>query len=201
MNAGPTAHRVYEDLRRLVTSGLWPPGAHLDPVVLASELASSTTPVRDALNRLTGEGLVEQRQGSGCHLPLIDEPALKDVYAWIGEIIALALKSPLAHTVLSLPVTAAQDSHADRVAGALFAIAAASGNAEHAAAMASANARLHAVRVGEPAVLGDAESELAALENAIAGRDIPTLRQLCRTYVRRRRAHAGALLRRSYRHS
>jgi DNA-binding GntR family transcriptional regulator len=48
--------------------------------LLAEQLSASVTPVRDALNTLTGEGLVEP-PGGGFHLPPLDEPGLRDMFA------------------------------------------------------------------------------------------------------------------------
>src|SRR3546814_14778609 len=69
------------------------PGDRLDPAVLAELLASSVTPVGDALHMLAGEGLVEARTSGGFHLPSIDEPGLEDLYAWAGEVAALAIRA------------------------------------------------------------------------------------------------------------
>src|SRR3546814_2540073 len=42
---------------------------------------------------LAGEGLVEARTSGGFHLPSIDEPGLEDLYAWAGEVAALAIRA------------------------------------------------------------------------------------------------------------
>ena len=50
---------AYERIRSLVVQGEILPGARLGQVELAEQLGVSRTPVREALRRLTGEGLVE----------------------------------------------------------------------------------------------------------------------------------------------
>ena len=50
---------AYERIRAMVISGEIPPGARLGQVELAELLGVSRTPVREALRRLTGEGLAE----------------------------------------------------------------------------------------------------------------------------------------------
>jgi DNA-binding GntR family transcriptional regulator len=50
---------AYERIRSLVVEGEILPGARLGQVELAEQLGISRTPVREALRRLTGEGLVE----------------------------------------------------------------------------------------------------------------------------------------------
>ncbi|NPV06797.1 MAG: GntR family transcriptional regulator [Anaerolineae bacterium] len=50
---------AYLALKREIMSGAWPPGTQLHPASLAERLGMSRTPVRDALNALQQEGLVE----------------------------------------------------------------------------------------------------------------------------------------------
>jgi DNA-binding GntR family transcriptional regulator len=50
---------AYERIRAMVIEGEIPPGARLGQVELAEQLGISRTPVREALRRLTGEGLAE----------------------------------------------------------------------------------------------------------------------------------------------
>ena len=168
MNSGATAERVHETLKARIMGREFRPGDRLDPAVLAVPLASSVTPVRDALHLLTGEGLVETRTGDGFHVPALDEPALKDLYDWSAELIALAINAwPRPHAAIVLPPRA-QDGHpiADRVAEAFLAIARRSPNGEHARAVDRLNARLHAVRTVEAHVLDNVDAELAAMTAA-----------------------------------
>jgi DNA-binding transcriptional regulator YhcF (GntR family) len=51
-------------LRRAVRDGL-APGQHLPIADIAGQLRLSTSPVREALSRLCGEGLIEDRRGLG----------------------------------------------------------------------------------------------------------------------------------------
>lgn len=50
---------AYERIRSMVIEGEIPPGARLGQVELAEQLGISRTPIREALRRLTGEGLAE----------------------------------------------------------------------------------------------------------------------------------------------
>src|SRR5579862_4744935 len=50
---------AYEQIRALILSGEMAPGARLSQLELAERLAISRTPVREALRRLAGEGLVD----------------------------------------------------------------------------------------------------------------------------------------------
>ena len=93
MNPGVTAERVYEGLKRLLLSGDHVPGERIELARFAEELASSVTPVRDALHRLAGERLIEMRTGDGFHLPMVTESALRALYAWTGDLARLAVRA------------------------------------------------------------------------------------------------------------
>ncbi|GAB3296287.1 GntR family transcriptional regulator [Pseudoclavibacter terrae] len=56
---------LLERLRRLVTSGTYPPGDPMPELVLAQEFGVSRTPIREALKQLENEGLVEIRPRVG----------------------------------------------------------------------------------------------------------------------------------------
>ncbi|WP_053226217.1 GntR family transcriptional regulator [Solirubrobacter soli] len=56
---------AYEQIRRLVLDGDIAPGERLGQVELAERLGISRTPVREALRRLSAEGLVELRPNRG----------------------------------------------------------------------------------------------------------------------------------------
>lgn len=53
------------ELRERLRNGVWLPGARITATELAAELQFSATPVREALSRLAGEGLIEDRRGQG----------------------------------------------------------------------------------------------------------------------------------------
>ena len=55
------ADRVYSRVRALILSGELSPGESLRQEALAEGLGTSRTPLREALNRLASEGLIELR--------------------------------------------------------------------------------------------------------------------------------------------
>jgi len=67
---------AYERIRAMVVAGEIPPGARLGQVELAEQLGISRTPVREALRRLTGEGLAEFVPNRGFRAA---SPSLDDV--------------------------------------------------------------------------------------------------------------------------
>ncbi len=83
-------------LRTALEDGL-APGQHLSVVDIAASLGLSTSPVREALSRLCGEGLVEDRRGLGYFTraaPLEDVLGLLDLEA--AHVRLAALCAPVA---------------------------------------------------------------------------------------------------------
>ena len=200
MNSGATAERVHEALKRRIMGREFRPGDRLDPAVLAAPLSSSVTPVRDALHLLTGEGLVETRTSGGFHIPALDEPALKDLYDWSAELLALAIRGwPRPETATAAPGGQDDRSIADRTAAIFLSVARRSPNGEHRGAIDRLNARLHAIRTVEPQVLDEVDEELAAVASAVAEGARDTLRRLSASYHRRRRRAAADIVRAVYR--
>jgi DNA-binding GntR family transcriptional regulator len=74
------AKRAYETLRSKITCGELPPGTHLVNRSLAKELGVSFTPVREAINRLASEGLVEYVRGGGAYVRELDRMELEQLY-------------------------------------------------------------------------------------------------------------------------
>ncbi len=199
MNAGPVADRVYASLRARILAHHYRPGERLDGVELAEQLSSSVTPVRDALNRLAGEGLVDSGAGEGFHLPAVDEPGLADLYRWSGDLVGLALRSRRGAAPPTLDMRLRSGSVADRTTELFEAIAALSANVEHMRAIRACNARLAAARTVEPALFTDTEQELQGLIVQLEGCERSALRSAARRYHMRRVRHAGALVRMLYR--
>lgn len=195
MNSGLTAERVYDAIRAQILDRAYLPGTRLDPAQLAKELAASMTPVRDALHRLMGEGLVEARTGSGFHLPLLNEPSLIDLYRWSHELSLLALRHWTPEPSEPVPSPAL----ADRTNALFDRIARGSDNGEHRRAMQQVAARLHAVRQVEAHALPGADEELGGLEDGLDHPDRRRFLSLVGAYHRRRTRAAGAILRALYR--
>ncbi|HEY8614210.1 MAG TPA: GntR family transcriptional regulator [Roseomonas sp.] len=70
------AERAYERLREAIVDGTLPSGRKLSERSLAAALAISAQPVREALRRLEGEGLVESRPRSGTFVAALDDARL-----------------------------------------------------------------------------------------------------------------------------
>jgi DNA-binding FadR family transcriptional regulator len=197
MNSGVTAERVYDAVKQRLLSGAIIPGERLEPARFAEELASSVTPVRDALHRLTGERLVEARASDGFHLPLVTEAHLRDLYAWSAALLHLAVQAwPRAASAVRADALAADASGA--VAMLFAAVGARSPNPEHRAQIVACSDRLAATRMAEGRVLAAVEAELRSIAMAFDHDPPAALLKLVRAYHRRRTAAAPDIVRALY---
>ena len=71
--APPAAERAHAELRQRILDGRLPPGHRVKEAELAAELGLSRTPVRDALSRLTVEGLLDFRPNVGATVAVWSE--------------------------------------------------------------------------------------------------------------------------------
>lgn len=71
---------AYEELRKRIVSGDFPMGFRLNEVHLAADLGVSRAPVREAVRRLSEEGLVMERPHQGAIVRELDATALVDLY-------------------------------------------------------------------------------------------------------------------------
>jgi len=197
MNSGFTSERVYGALKKRLLGGEFRPGERLDPALLSDTLSSSVTPVRDVLNILRGEGLVETRTGEGFFRPHITAPDLEDLYHWSEQVLWLSVR----HWRDAGDATpTVSDAEAEVCVAELFErIAARSGNAEHRRAIAGINDRLHAVRAIEDKIMPDTANECSAIEAAYIAADGRELSRLLSLYHRRRRRAASDIVRWIYR--
>jgi DNA-binding transcriptional MocR family regulator len=181
MNSGQTFERVYASLKAQVVEGRYAPGERLEPAALGEELFASVTPVRDALHRLVGEGLIVSPRADGFHMPMLTEPALRDLYDWNRAVVLLALAERSRWGTVEAP----QDEDCPDAAALFASISNLSGNIEHRSAVLRLNERLDAVRRAEALVIAD-EAEVPQLSDALRREDRSALRAGIVRYHRRR---------------
>jgi len=194
MNAGVTFERVYLALKDLLGSARFAAGQHLEPAALSQDLNVSITPVRDALHRLAGEGLVDTSRGEGFRTPPLTEVGLRHLYRWNEALLGLATR---AHGARPAPQPGDDPGEAGAVETAerlFLMIAALSGNPEHTAAIAGLNDRLRAVRRTELDLLPDLSGELAELAACLGAHPPPALRRAIAAYHRRRERLVGEIV-------
>jgi DNA-binding GntR family transcriptional regulator len=97
--AATRATNLYDQLRTDLLGGALEPGTKLAIEALAERYATSATPLREALNRLVSEGLVERREQRGflvAGISAVDLAEITKTRCWLEEI---ALRESMAaHT-------------------------------------------------------------------------------------------------------
>jgi GntR family transcriptional regulator, rspAB operon transcriptional repressor len=80
VRATPMREQIYAILRSLILTGKLPPGGAVDEKAIAARLGVSRTPVREALMRLSNEGLVEVRAQSGTLVSRMSRNQIREAF-------------------------------------------------------------------------------------------------------------------------
>lgn len=72
--------RAYLHIQRLIASGRLAPGSSVSELSLAKELGSSRTPIREAMNQLAAEGLLEQGKAGGMLIAQLQREDIVELY-------------------------------------------------------------------------------------------------------------------------
>jgi DNA-binding GntR family transcriptional regulator len=199
--------RALSLLRQRLRGGGYASGESLTVVDLARDLGLSPTPVREALSRLAGEGLIEDRRGRGYFTLRMDVADLQELYQLNLLYLSGALDSPTrsasrarghdwAQQRLASLRAAAEAGEAQALfTEALFEQIAAE---SYSRALISRERRvadvLAPIRRLEPAVIEGLDDELGALAR-LYDRDEPAvLLAGLRAYHQRRREMASAVI-------
>tara|TARA_B100000953_G_scaffold296074_1_gene288228 strand:- start:135 stop:701 length:567 start_codon:yes stop_codon:yes gene_type:complete len=154
-------------LKNALLEGRFPVGAKLEAMRLADDFGVSMTPVRDSLNQLVGEGLVDFTPGEGFRVPLLTEQALRDIL----QINALLLEQAPDNDRTSRDIDEGSNdtrgAYADRLADAFRGIAANSGNRFRVHLVERINDRLHTLRKLEPELWPAASQSLEQIERTV----------------------------------
>ncbi len=181
---------LYEQVSQALRSGCYMPGQRIDPGTLASEFHTSPTPVRFALYRLVGEGLLEDHARGGLHVPLPTEVALRDLYDWMQRLLLMACDIGVAPNLRRVAGPEPVPAEADVMEATwqLFdAIARMTAHLSLYRAVKQANDRLAPIRRIEPGLIEQVSEELAGLDRHWRHRDMPALESALRDYHERRK--------------
>lgn len=155
---------TYRRLKNALLEGRFRAGAKLEAMRLADDFGVSMTPVRDSLNQLVGEGLVDLTPGEGFRVPLLTEQALRDIL----QVNALLLEHTPDTDRKSLEIDEGsndtQGAYADRLAHVFRDIAANSGNRFRVHLVERISDRLHPLRELEPEIWPGASQALEQIE-------------------------------------
>lgn len=197
MNAGPTSIRIYDALVNQLRKRGHKPGTRLDPVLIANELGTSPTPVRDALHILAGEELVVALPNGGFTTPNFDEQSLSDLYRWNGDVLIAALRCQEPQGSSPAPEEIKDRDNvdlADRIAAMFQWIADGSSNSEHARAQARINARLRNARLAEMPVVKEGDADLNPMVLYFGLNMFSDVRRLVERYTIRRKRLVGKII-------
>ncbi|MDB5700785.1 MAG: GntR family transcriptional regulator [Sphingomonadales bacterium] len=192
MNSGATTMRVYGALKGRILSGEFVSGDRLDPALLARDLVSSVTPVRDALHRLMGERIIESWEQAGFRMPLVTEAGLRELYGWSAELMTLVTRMAVAAAGSDPPSVRNPESIGSEAAEIFDRLAAVAHNHEVRAAVGSLNDRLALARRHETLLLNDA-SVIQALSASVAAQRWAEVRAGLLVYHRQRMRIVPAL--------
>lgn len=186
-----------ETLRGELRGGIHPTGARLTASEIAERLSLSQTPVREALSRLAGEGLLQDRRGQGFFVPRLSELDLAVLFRLQQELLLLTCESD---------VPGVPRPELDRVVGdaaaapdlpvateRLLRILAARGSPALAQHLARLHDQLAAIRAAEPEVLEGLSDEFETLAIALARGERQPIRDCLARFFARRIAAAAPL--------
>ncbi|NYF12457.1 DNA-binding GntR family transcriptional regulator [Pseudoclavibacter sp. JAI123] len=114
LQSQPTSAIIAEHLRERVVDGSYAPGAQMNEARLAGDFQVSRGPVREALQRLVQEGLLESRRNRGVFVRELTDDDAAEIFA-AREVLECAAAAVIA---------AKPAGERARIAAALFSIAA-----------------------------------------------------------------------------
>lgn len=97
LTSKPSRHEIHADLREQIILLDLPPGTRLREEQLAEHYGVSRTPIRQVLDRLEFEGLVDQGEGRGASVSSLDPKELRDIWAMrlrIAEMVVDFIRTP-----------------------------------------------------------------------------------------------------------
>lgn len=167
---------AFLNLRERLQDGAYPPGARITAVDVADELRLSTTPVREALSRLAGQGLLEDRRGQGYFVARLSAADVADLYRL--SLAALLISQAPHRTSRRPPTAAAEPDAAPESLGAVREVeslfrgwAIEAGSRALISSFRVLQIQLGPVRRIEPLVFEDLEDEARRLASADASRN------------------------------
>jgi DNA-binding GntR family transcriptional regulator len=98
-SAATATERAYAELRQRILDGRFPAGHRLKEIELAREFGVSRTPVRDALSRLSAEGLLDFRPNLGATVSVWSRTQIEQMFK------VRALLEPFASELAAATIT------------------------------------------------------------------------------------------------
>jgi DNA-binding GntR family transcriptional regulator len=108
----PVAERAYRALRQAIVRGEFEPGARLRVEELSRRLAVSSSPLREALNRLSEQGLVRALENRGFRVAPLTAAGVSDLARVRTLVECEALRDAIAHGTDAWEAQAVAAGHA-----------------------------------------------------------------------------------------
>ncbi len=187
-----TSERVYAALKADLLAGIWS-FERLNINTMAERYDASATPVREALLRLVGEGLLEMPISGGFAIPRLDAGRLRDLYTF-----SLALGVLITKHLPSRPPLCVGDLGQSRLKYPIDALVAVlaenTGNSAIIAATRSLNDSMHPIRRMEEMRLPGLEKEYSGFLEIIHQYNPARMRKILANHHRRRLSNVHKIL-------
>ena len=191
-----------ETLRDELRRGRHAPGARLTANDIAERLSLSQTPVREALSRLTGEGLLLDRRGQGFFVPALGEHDLIDLFHMQLEVLLIACSGEAILSAADVERLRARGANAGApedlplASERLLRAFTATSSPTLARHLGRLHDQLASVRASEPQVLEDLAEELETLSSTLMAGDVHAIRDVLTGFFERRMKAAPLLAKR-----
>ena len=179
---------TYRTLKARILAGAFAPGARIDVNEIAAADGVSPTPVRNALNRLVGAGLLVSHSNEGFFAPLVAEQDLRELYDSSGALLGLAIaRAASARRPSKLVPGGGVESAIEQRTGAAFQdVMGLCANTRLFIAFADISFRLGPFRLQEGEFIRNRTAELGRILKAFEAPDYSELDRLIGAYHRRR---------------
>ena len=189
-----------EALREELRSGVHTPGTRLTANEIAERLSLSQTPVREALSRLAGEGLLQDRRGQGFFVPRLSEADLAVLFRLQEELLLMTceadrppLPEPDLDQLMGVDRSGLQPRDLPVATERLFRVLAATASPPLARHLGRLHDQLAAARTAEPEVLDGLPEAFRNLADAVAAGGRQRIREALARFFARRIQAAAAL--------
>lgn len=185
--------QALDSIRRRSEAGAYAPGAPVVIIEEARRLRLSTTPVREALAWLCGEGLIERAPSGGFLAPRMDAAVVRDRFAFRLLCLATSLEMTAAVHDRSEPLPSS-DAPDHRLAGRLDRMVCGAGSPALAEAFGRVGRQLLPLAEAERRLFHDREEEATAILQLYDAGSAPALRLALAAYHQRRMEAAPLLV-------
>lgn len=97
LNKKTLSEQIYQILKADILTQTFSPGEKLTLKQLQERFEVSSTPIRDALTRLTEEGLMEYYSNIGVNVVSLNREDLKELYEFMADLDSLAIRHAASH--------------------------------------------------------------------------------------------------------